>query len=314
MIAPAESPKFFVSGDMSARGQFDLVGHNLIKYEEFTPGSLLNANNIIVTPDDPQNDWMRALMVMIGDWRATLRSTYIRWAMAINGLHVAAAKYREDRTAKGFVVRSVRADGPAAARTAVIAKYSFEEAAEAHLRVQPMLCAHGFIDMYAGLEEMVFSFYRKFLSEKPDVLLRGPEFAGLRKLYRDSSIDAASKSAWETALSERLDQWQRKKLYEGLDKVFLGFSQNTGLKVALIRNLLIHGENIVPQELADFCSKPYCLGLHFEAGKTLRLSLLELQVFEAFTDQLLTALNLSLVELAHPELRKEAEKHFRKKT
>ena len=317
---------------MSARGQFDLVGHNLIRYEEFSLGNLAAANNVIVPPDNPDDEWTRTLMHKIGEWRAVLRSTYIRWAMAINGLHVAAAKYKSETLPKEFVVTSVRVDKSGTARTEVIAKYSFQEAAEAHLKVQGMLCAHGFIDLYAGLEEIVFDFYRKYLSEKPDILMRGPEFAKLRKLRRESSSSEKAKAAWSEALNHRLDEWQRKKLYDGLDKVFLAFCQNAELQtpsgytetsiqswaktiagISLIRNLLIHGENTVPQVLSDFCKEPYSLGFTFEAGKPLRLSLLHIQLLEAFSDQLLTALNLSLVERASPVLRKEATKHFRSK-
>jgi len=214
---------------MSARGQFDLVGHHLIRYEEFSPGSLAAANNVIVPPDDPTDEWARVLMHMIGEWRAVLRSAYIRWAMAINGLHVAAAKYESETLAKEFVVTSVRVDRSGADRTEVIAKYSFQEASEAHLKVQGMLCAHGFIDLYAGLEEMVFEFYRAYLSEKPDILIRGPAFAGLRKLQREStSSEKRKKFGPKRPLTERLDEWQRKKLYDGLDKVFLAFCQKRG--------------------------------------------------------------------------------------
>lgn len=41
---------------MSARGQFDVVGHNLIRYEEFVPDSLLATNNIIVAPENPEDE------------------------------------------------------------------------------------------------------------------------------------------------------------------------------------------------------------------------------------------------------------------
>lgn len=285
---------------------------------------------MIVPPEDPNDEWARVLMHMIGEWRAVLRSTYIRWAMAINGLHVAAAKYKSETQPKEFVVTSVRVDSSGADRTEVVAKYSFQEASEAHLKVQGMLCAHGFIDLYAGLEEMVFGFYRAYLTERPNILIQGPAFASLRKLHRAASNSDESRAAWNKALTKRLNEWQRKKLYEGLNKVFLAFCQNAGLEtpsgytktsieswaesiagISLLRNLLIHGENTVPQELADFCQKPHGLGFRFEAGKPLRLSLIHLQVLEAFSDQLLTALNLSLVERARPALRKEAVKHFK---
>src|SRR5260370_31392421 len=41
--------------------------------------SLTAANNWILTPENPKDEWARTLMQLIGDWGATLRSTYIRW-------------------------------------------------------------------------------------------------------------------------------------------------------------------------------------------------------------------------------------------
>jgi len=308
---------------MTARGQFDLVGHNLIKYEEVRLGSFAAANNLIVAPEDSQDEWARTLMQLIGDWRATLRSTYIRWAMAINGLHVAAAKYRDSVDQKKFVVSSIRSDAEGTPRQEVIAEYTFQEAADFHLKIQSMLCAHGFIDMYAGLEEMLFSLYREYWKANPDQLLKGKEFAHLRKLRIAATKGQTAKSAWAVALDQRINDWQRKKLYDGLDKVFLGLCQNAGLKtpsaytltsietwaesiagVSLVRNLLMHGESIVPTALEDFSKKPWALGFHFKAGAQLRLTLFELQVLETFSDQLLTGLNWSLVERACPSLRK----------
>jgi hypothetical protein len=312
---------------MTARGQFDLVGHTLIRYEELAVSD--GVNNFIITPENPEDEWTTSLMKQIGEWRAVLRSTYIRWAMAINGLHVAAAKYKAETTPKKFTVSSIRSDrsGP---HQKVIAEYSFKEAAQYHLNIQPMLCAHGFIDMYAGLEEMVFGMYRKYLLANPDQLIEGPDFKDLRKLRRNASDSPQAKEAWDKALLERLDQWQRNRLYDGLNKVFLAFCQSSGLKtpagytqstvatwsdsiagISLVRNLLIHGENTVPQELEEFSLKPHGLGFKFKGGQLLRLSLFELHVLETFCDSLLTALNLSLMERARPELKQEAIKRFK---
>lgn len=121
------------------------------------------------------------------------------------------------------------------------------------------------------------------------------------------------------------------KLYDGLDKVLLAFFHNAGLKtpagytqstvetwsesiagISLIRNLLIHGESQVPQELEDFCQKPHGLGFRFKTGGLLRLSIIDLQLLELFCDSLLTAFNLSLMEFARPELRAEAVRRFKK--
>jgi hypothetical protein len=307
---------------MTARGQFDLVGHSLIKYEEIALGSPAKPNNWIIAPENPDDEWARTLMRKIGEWRPTLRSTYIRWAMSINGLHVAAAKYRESKDQKKFVVSSIRSNSDGSARQEVIADYTFKEAAEYHLQIQPMLCAHGFIDMYAGLEEMTFTMYRAYWKAKPDQLLKGQEFAQLRKMRSAAAEAEEAKSAWEAAFEQRINDWQRKKLYDGLDKVVLGLCQNAGLAtpvaytvttiktwaesiagVSLIRNLLMHGESTVPSELETSSKKPWGLGFHFEAGAPLRLELFELQVLENFTEHLLTGMNLSLIERACPSFK-----------
>lgn len=317
---------------MGPRGQIDLVGHRLIRYTDFTPGSILSANNWIVAPSDPANEWMRSLMQLIGEWRAILRSTYIRWAIAINGLHVAAERYRNNADpTRAFQVRSVRSDKTGSAHESAIAQFNFQEAADAHLKAQPMLCAHGFIDLYAGLEEMIFAFYRTFLSSNPELILRGDEFREHRRARRDAGKGPTEEQKWEALWTARLDAWQRKKLYDGLGRVFLAFCNHAGIKtpagytvttvetwaesiegVSLLRNALIHGLTIVPDELTAFCAKPHSLGFRFEKGDPLRLELLDLQVLEAFCDQLLTALNLSLVELASPEVRDYVTQHLEK--
>jgi len=315
---------------MTARGQFDLVGHTLIRYDEIPLTAPQAVNNYIITPEAQEDEWTQSLMQMVGDWRATLRSTYIRWAMAINGLHVVAAKYKSETEPKKFTVSSLRADRSGIARQEIIAEYSFAQAAEAHLQIQPMLCAHGFIDIYAGLEELVFAFFRVYLLANPDHFIKGPEFVALRRLRKESSKSDEAMYAWKTALNERLDQWQRNKLYDGLDSVFLSFCRTARLQtpaaytqttvetwsqsiagISLIRNLLIHGENVVPEELAEFCEKPYNIGFHFVRGKFLRLNIFHLQALENFCDQLLTGINHSLAERARPSLRREAIEKLR---
>lgn len=71
----------------------------------------------------------------------------------------------------------------------------------------------------------------------------------------------------------------------------------------------MHGESVVPTELEQFSKKPWGLGFRFETGTLLRLGLLELQVLEAFCDQLLTGVNFSLIERACPTFKKSALEH-----
>jgi hypothetical protein len=316
---------------MGSRGQFDLVGHRLLRWADFVPGTMQPANNWIVPPDDPKNEWMRSVMLMIGDWRATLRSTYIRWAMTINGLHVAAEKYRTPQDeAKAFHVRSLRSDRDGNVNDIVLSTFTFPEAAEAHLKIQPMLCAHGFVDMYAGLDEMVFAFYRTFLTARPELILQGEDFRELRSVRRAAGLGSAEQELWERSWAERLDHWQRKKGYDGLHRVFKAFCDIAGLQtpsrytrttidtwaesiegIGLVRNAMMHGVTKVSKDLADFCERPHALGFEFAEGESLILNLRHLQSVEAFCDQLLTGLNLSLVEAAKPEARALAEKRLK---
>jgi hypothetical protein len=169
---------------------------------------------------------------------------------------------------------------------------------------------------------MIFAFYRVLLTARPDQLLRGPGFAHLRKLRRKAAEDGAAAPQYREELRRRLDDWHRKRLYDGLDSVFLAFCQHARVEapaaytkttvvtwsksiagISLIRNLLMHGVETVTPELEAFTKEPYSLGFEFKNNEPLRLTLFHLQMLEAFIDQLLTALNISLVELARPSLK-----------
>ena len=152
-------------------------------------------------------------------------------------------------------------------------------------------------------------------------------------MRRDADTGAAQRAIWESEWQKRLDVSQRKRLYDGLGQIFVSFCDQAGLKtptvytkttirtwgeaigdMGLVRNALIHGATTVPKELAVFCEEPHSLGFDFVEGRPLLITLLHLQSVEAFCNQLLTALNLALVELAQPEskqlfLQVEGEDH-----
>jgi hypothetical protein len=303
-----------------SRGSFDLVGHAIY------PAPLLPAeiDNFIIEPQDPALKWVGELTARIGPWRAKMRSTYIRWALSINGLEVASDKYADpswQRVNKEFVVTSLRpADEPRAdARRevvpTVIAGWDGPKAAEAHRQTMPMLAAFGLIDLYANLEEFVFEVYKIYLNANRDQLLKGEEFRLLRRLKREAETEPGKRYEWERAWQERLKGWHRKRLYDGLGKVFRGFCNSAGIRrpsfyehstieswcesieiIALIRNCLTHGVDTVSPELAFACQRPHAMTFDFEEGKTLSIRLYHLQGVELFCHQLLTALNISFVE------------------
>ena len=155
------------------------------------------------------------------------------------------------------------------------------------------------------------------LHHNPATLLRGDDYRALRRLYNEATSDPDKETEWQQAWMERLEGWQRNKIYEGLDKVFLGFCSQTRIKapswykhttietwaetikgIAILRNCVAHGVRITPKELSEFSTKPYAMFFDFQEGEPLKIELRHLQSIEAFTDQFLTAINYSLLELA----------------
>lgn len=301
------------------RGQFDVIGHVRITAVDAEAG--VPTNNIIANAKTNKGKWLQDATSMIGPIRAEIRSTYIRWALSINGLCVASERYNEPNwqaTHEGFLVESIRADKDGKACFERIALWGGNIAAKNHFDTVPMLVAYGIIDLYACLEEWIFNLYLVFLNSHPESLIKGPEFRGMRRLRRQALIDDEAKQEWEIKWSERIDVWQRKRMYDGLHKVFLAFFRDAKLEkpksytkttlntlaesirlVAVLRNSLMHGAEAVNSELADLMGKPHSLGFSMKESDKLEMKLKHLQSIECFMDQLLNAVNLSLVE--HPD-------------
>ena len=296
-----------------ARGGVDLVGHNIIQLTGGEPGPLPPIDNIIVRAPTPEHRWVEVATTKIGEWRAELRSTYIRWSLAINGLEVAADKYADTSWSarNQFVVRGLGGGGIEA-----LTVWDGKAASKTHRDTMSMLAAFGVIDLYAGLEDVVFALYRIFLNAHPEPLLEGDQYRDLRKLRKASESDHALKAEWDASWAERLDKWQRKRMYDGLADVFGAFCRQAGLKapstykhttvetwcevigaVAVLRNALVHGAKTVPQVLAGFCKKPYCLTFDFVEGEPLAVHLGHLMGVQLFCEQILSAVNLSLTDL-----------------
>lgn len=293
----------------------DFVGHQKFDLDEVI-AQLPPIDNFIIEPKTPDDAWINATSSKIGDWRATFRSTYFRWA-PINGLEVASQHYHARRAEpRGFTISSLRSNGPEQ-----VALWNFETAAKNHRETMPMLAAWGVADLYSSMEEFVFEFYKLFLDQHPDSLIRGAEFQNLRRLRRAASEDEQHLAAWNEAWAERLGSWQRKRLYDGLSKVFLSYVEVTGLKtpsihklatvetwadtikgIGELRNCFAHGAVSVTNELAEFSGKPHSMLFDFVEGEPLNIELRHLQSVECFLDQLLNALNLSLIERAGYEL------------
>lgn len=300
---------------MSLGRDLDFVGHQRISVQQFDPAILPAINNIVYKATNAKTFWIEETTSKIGDWRAIFRSTYIRWAVSLNGLHVANEKYLTSKEEKNFIINSIRVDKGVPKQT-VIVEWDFKTAAEAHIKTAPMLCAYGLIDLYACFEEFIFDFYRIYLTHNPEHLLTGDENKPLKKLYKLFLTDNSFADEWNGKFKHRLYAWQRNRLYDSLGKVFLSYCNQTGIEkpsmyklsnpatwaesltgISLVRHSLTHGAKIVSKDLSDFCKTPHNNGFTFKENEPLEIKLFHLQATELFSDQLLTALNLSLLEL-----------------
>lgn len=302
----------------SPTGTHELVEHLLVTVDALPAG--VSGDNVILLAKSAKGAWIESLTRLIGPLRSRSRSTYFHWAMAINGLHIAAERYR-DRAWQSehgsFVIRGLRKDDP----NAILASWDGDSASQAHMFTVPKMAAWGYIELFACLEQSVFDLYRAYLSYNPDALLQGDDYRKLRRLRMAAASPSATepdKAAWNAAWAARLDNWHRKRLYDGLHRVFLALCTEARLGapksmtsttvatwaetiegLGLVRHALIHGATLVSPELAAFCKTQHSMGFSFIDGTPLRVALYHLQAFELFLHQLLSALNLALAE--HPD-------------
>jgi hypothetical protein len=292
------------------RGKTDLVDHHIFNVDGQNFGNLPPINNIIIKVDDPDDKWLEETMHLLGGWRGTLRSTYIRWALAINGLDVAADRYADNAwsSRNRFVVHSINNAG----QQVEIASWDGQTASESHRKTMPMLAAFGVMDLFGALEEVIFQMYRTYLIANPSSIVR--EFPDLKKLRREAQEDESKRGEWDQAICQRMDEWQRKKLYSGLDKVFLAYFKQARLTpppsaindtpkvwssiiggIALLRNCLTHGAKSVPIELAEFSQESYSAAFDFKEGEPIVVRLEHLQSVQMLFEQFLNSLNMALV-------------------
>ena len=279
-------------------------------------GDVGRVQNIIVPAWDEASQWVQQVTEKIGPWRARIRSAYIQWAMAVNGLHTAHAHLALQDTA--FVVHALR-PGPGGLQPAIVASYPSPEAAVHHLAAQTKLAAWGIADLYSAFEAFVFEVYADYLRSNPDKLLAGDLYKDLRRLRRKAAEDPALETEWRTQLQGRIDAWASRRSWNALGSTLKQFFADAALKppsyfktgpeswaetlglFALLRHALVHGDEVVGPQLAAASEVPHNAGIRFEAGKQLAVGFFHLQAMELYAEQLLTAINLSLVELARRE-------------
>lgn len=276
---------------------------------------------------DKESKWVQEINEVVMEFGGVFHSIFLRWAVTINGLHVAADKYSDPEwknRGMGFAVQGIRnrMDG-SGAEFKNVRVWDGSMASEVHSSSIPMLAAWAFCNMYSCLEEFIFKIFRVYLNSNPLEICKGDEFKDIRKIYHGRDQSNEQHFAWIEAWGERLESWHRKKLYDGLERIFKNFISKTGLQIpsfyegdygyddiaktlggiSLIRNCFIHGVTKIPPELALFCEGFQSSFFNFTEGERFSLSIHDLATLEHFTDTFTQTLNNSLFELANPEIR-----------
>jgi hypothetical protein len=291
----------------------DFVGHKIISSGDTS--AILEANNIIIPAKNESQLWLKETTEHIGEWRAKFRSAYIKWAMCINSIYKAIDRYSEDDFKKNnkFYIESFRIQKDSTIRLTKIALWNGDEVADRYLLIIPSMAENGIIEMYGAIEEYIFSIYKIFLNHNPSALLRGPEYSELRKLYRKKDESSELLKEWSAKWEGRLNSWYRKKAYDGIKKIFNSYLEASKLSkgnlevelsgladslhvVAYLRNLLVHNEPLVTEELAVLTKQNYCPFPNiFIKDEKLAPDLSTLMGIENMCDSILTVINLSCI-------------------
>ena len=279
----------------------------------------------------PREKWIHNANIVTMDFGGVFHSIFLRWAVTVNGLHVASEKYSTEewlKSGKSFAVSGYRNSLDGHPHYTNVRVWDGKMASKVHASSIPMLAAWAFCNMYSCLEEFIFKIFRIFLEAHPLVLLEGSQFRDLRQLYRNKETSENNFIKWKNEWEKRLDSWHRKKSYDGLERVFNNFIQKSRLEIpsgykgyfdytdigktlggiSMIRNCFIHGVTEVPQELEDFCNTFQSSFFEFKSGDKFKITLHELATFEHFTDTFTQTLNNSFFELAKPEYKSLTEK------
>jgi hypothetical protein len=302
---------------MSIRQGVNIVPHEFVDWREFDP-TLQRITNFVHVSDKPDEQWIVETTRAIGDWRSLVRTTYMHTVLAIDALEKTAASCA-DQSEKLISVTTLR-PGDWGADEVILHAWTGGEAAENHLRTAALLPAYGVADLVGAWEEITLAMYRIFLIHHPQLLMSG-DYKPMRRIYYDRHKDEAASVAWAAAWENRLDGWTRGKTHEGLAKLLRAYIEHAKLKrptwyrrttmadwistlegFAEMRNLITHGVSTVSQKLALRFNKPTAMSIAFTEGEPLRINRRHLQLTECFFDQLLSALNLSLIERARGPL------------
>lgn len=300
----------------SFRNRVQFLNQNILEADDPALAEPPPIQNIIYRTDEDEKKWIEKSTEMIGDFRSVFRSVYMRWAITINSLFLARDRY-EAHADLGLRVDTVRASATGPERVE-LALWHGKQAAKNYHACIPLMGGYGVQDLYGALEEVVFELYEIYLNAHPQELMKGDDFKFLRKLHRNREVSAEAETAFQDAWADRLEGWRRKRAYDGLQNVFVAFWRKAGLKrpswhektdieswskaietIGLIRHHVTHGEELVSEKLGELCAEQPQLGLDLKAGEQLVIYTEHLMFVEAIFDQLLTMINISLLEKGH---------------
>lgn len=288
--------------------------------------------NIVWKATGDEDTWIEEATQQIGEWRSLARSVYLRWAITINACELAIDRYRDFPKDKSLQTKTLRMqDGDP--QQAILAVWPGADAARHYEATTLLIAAYGVSDLYGAIEDILFEFAEIFYRHHPKDLIQGkePEDRMIRKLWYNRADSDTAAAAWLDAWQARYDKWRRRKIYDGLPRLLRSVFRAADLKrpsnyhqtdidtwagtlemIALLRHHVTHGAPTVSKELADLSGGPTSLTFDFVAGQPLDVKLHHLQSVECFVDQLLSALNISLLEKANggPLVPKEATMTF----
>lgn len=261
--------------------------------------------------------WLKTASRQLPEWREDVRDVYLRWAITVNAMHV-AAKHYEQHAELGLKTWTVRANREGAGRDVVLETWSSVDTARNYSLSTPLVAAYALVDLFGLLEEIVFELYLIFLDENPESLISGAEFRPLRILRRNRVNSAQAAAEWEAAWASRLSAWRHKKAYDGLNRVFAAFMNESGLKrpsfhkmldvadwartieaIGEARNLITHGVGTVSERLGALSAGLKNDIFLFKESEPLEIVFRHVSFVEFFLDGLLSALSISIMEKAH---------------
>ena len=279
-------------------------------------GTDLAVTNLVHKAERPDEAWIEEATSRIGDWRSLTRSVYLRWAITINASELAEQRYRAMPADQALRTNTLRVVNGTPAQVP-LAIWPAPEAADRYAQTTPLIAAYGVADLFGALEDVVFDLYEIVLRHNPEAIIRGEEFRDLRRLWRQRTASPEAEAAWRSAWAERFDRWRRKRAYDGVHNVLQALFTHAGLKrpsgyrhtdvpdwcrtlemIGELRHHIIHGAARVSEKLGRLSNTPTSLTFDFAAGQPLDVKLHHLQSVECFCDQLLSAINLSLIEKA----------------